>query len=73
MGLSWTAYYFSVGWVCAVLGPKGHTFMGLAMTWKWIRISLKSWIGCPDGSGTKTKSYKKVAQIACVGVSIFWY
>jgi hypothetical protein len=30
------------------------------MAWKWICISLKSWMGCPDGSGTKTKSYKPV-------------
>jgi hypothetical protein len=27
-------------------------------------------MGCPDGSGRKTKSYKPVAQIACVSVSI---
>jgi hypothetical protein len=43
------------------------------MAWKWIRISLESWMGCPDGSGTKAKSYKPVSQIACVSISIFWY
>ncbi len=29
-------------------------------------MSLESWMGCPDGSGTKTKSYELVSQIACV-------
>ncbi len=43
------------------------------MAWKWIRISLESRMGCPDGSGTKMKSYKPVAQTACISVSIFWY
>jgi hypothetical protein len=28
-------------------------------------------MGCPDGSGTKTKLYKPVSQIACISVSIF--
>ena len=41
------------------------------MPWKWIRISLKSWMGYPDGSGTKTKSYEPVSQIACISISIF--
>ncbi len=35
-------------------------------------ISLESCMVCPDGSGTKTKSYKSVSQIACVSVSIFF-
>ncbi len=34
----------------------------------------KSWFldGCPDGSGTKTKPYEHVSQIACLFVSFFW-
>jgi hypothetical protein len=42
------------------------------LAWKWICISLESWMGCPDGSGTKTNSYEPVSQIACVSVSIVW-
>jgi hypothetical protein len=41
------------------------------MAWKWICISLESQMGCPDGSGTKMKSYEPVSQIACVSVSFF--
>jgi hypothetical protein len=41
------------------------------MAWKWIHISLKSWMRYPDGSGTKMKSYKPVSQIAYVNVSFF--
>ncbi len=43
---------------------------GLTMAWKWICISLESRMGCPDGSGTKKKSYKPASQIACISVSI---
>jgi hypothetical protein len=32
-------------------GPKGFGYLA----WKWIRISLESWLGYPDGSDTKTK------------------
>ncbi len=37
--------------------------------------SYKSQIsdGVLMGSGTKTKSYEPVSQIACVRVSMFWY
>jgi hypothetical protein len=43
------------------------------LAWKWIHISIGSWMGSPDGSSTKTKLYKPVSQIACISVSIFWY
>ncbi len=52
-----------------ILDTKGVGYLA----WKWICISLESQMGCPDGSGTKTKWYKLVSQIACVSVSIFWY
>jgi hypothetical protein len=42
------------------------------MAWTWIGISLKSWMGCPNGSGKKTKSYEPVSQIACISVSVFF-
>ncbi len=47
-------------------------FLGAGyLAWKWIRISLESWMGCPDGSGTKTKLYELVSQTACISGSIF--
>jgi hypothetical protein len=43
------------------------------LAWKWIRISLNSWMVLLMESGTKTKSYKLVSKIACVCVSFFLY
>jgi hypothetical protein len=42
------------------------------MAWKWIHISLDSWMVVLVESGTKTKCYEHVSQIACVCVSFFW-
>ncbi len=61
----WWSFYVQIG----VLQLYHVSNLGLAMAWKWIRISLESRMGCPDGSGTKTKSYVPVSQIACVSVS----
>ncbi len=41
------------------------------MAWKWIRISLDSRMVVLMESGTKTKSYQLVSQIACICVSLF--
>ncbi len=33
-----------------------NTSLGVGfMAWTWIGISLKSWIGCPNGSGKKNQ------------------
>jgi hypothetical protein len=42
------------------------------MAWTWIHISLDSWMVILMESGTNTKFYKPVSQIACVCVSFFW-
>jgi hypothetical protein len=40
------------------------------MAWNgFVKVSNLGW--CPDGSGTNTKLYEPVSQIACVSVSIF--
>ncbi len=39
------------------------------MAWKWICISIDSWMVVLMESGTKTKPYKHVSQISCIGVS----
>ncbi len=41
------------------------------MAWKWIRISLNSWMVVLMESGIKMKFYKPVSQIACLCVSFF--
>ena len=45
--------------------------MGLAMAWKWIHISLDSWMVVLMESGINTKFYDPVSQIASICVSIF--
>ncbi len=55
-------------------GEKNSVSDGVGyMALKWIRISLDSWMVVLMESGTKTKSYELVSQIACVCVSFFWY
>jgi hypothetical protein len=44
--------------------------LGLDMAWKWIRISLNSQMVVLMESGSNTKLYEPVSQIACVCVSI---
>ncbi len=49
-------------------GPKIAP-QNLERGWLWHGngfVCLESLMGCPDGSGTKTKLYEPVSQIACV-------
>jgi hypothetical protein len=41
------------------------------MAWKLIRISLESWMGCPDGSGTKQNCTSRCLKLH-VSVSNFF-
>jgi hypothetical protein len=46
---------------------------GLDMAWKWIRISLESRMGCPDGSGARTKSYSPCLKLHASVSHFFLY